>query len=220
MWRRIGTVHATPATVALGLGLTLLAITLAIVLSGSPTVLARTNSTLAEEPIVQAAGGSGACQDGEAIPAGIAAIRLTLVAIVGPRVAVTVESRGRRVAGGSVGSGWTAGALTVPVALAHPLAAARVCFALGRSVERVEVGGAATSPAVAARTLTGRVLPGRFTVEYMRPASGSWWSMAESLARRMGLGHAPAGTWLAALVVIAMGATVAGASWLLVRELR
>jgi hypothetical protein len=219
MWRRVWTVRATRATVALGAGLALLAVALAVVLSGSPTVLASANSTPADEPIMQAASGTGACQGGEAVPAGTTAIRLTLVAIIGPRVTVTVGSGVKRLAEGSVGSDWTAGAVTVPVAFAHPVAYARVCFALGRSVESVEVGGAAASPTAVARTLQGRALPGRFTVEYMRPTKGSWWSMAKTVARRMGLGHAPSGTWLAALLLVAMAAIVAGASWLLVREL-
>lgn len=220
MRSRVGAIRLTRATVALSVGLVLLAAALTVVLSGSPTVLARANATPAEEPIMKAAGGDGACQGGEAVPGGTTAVRLTLVAILGPRVTVTIASGGRRVAAGSTGSGWTAGSVTVPVAVAHPLASARVCFALGRSVEAAEVGGAATTPIIAARSLAGRVLPGRFTVEYMRPAAGSWWSTAETVARRMGLGHDPAGTWLAVLLVGAMAATVAAASWLLVRELR
>jgi len=84
----------------------------------------------------------------------------------------------------------------------------------------VEVGGAGAGPATAARTLAGDRLPGRFTIEYMRPASASWWSSIETVARRLGLGHAPSGTWLAVFLLLAMGTVVATASWLAVRELR
>lgn len=210
----------TRVTAALSAALALLAIALIVVLSGSPTELARANSSPPEQPIVRAAGGEGACQGGEAVPAGTSAIRLTLVAILGPRVSVTVDAGGRRMAAGSVGSGWTAGAVSVPVTVAHAVRSARICFALGRSVEAVEVGGAPRSQVVAARTLSGKVLPGRFTVEYLRSSGSSWWSLARTVARRMGLGHAPSGTWLAALLALAMGASVGVASWLLVRELR
>src|SRR5262249_13894834 len=37
---------------------------------------------------------------------------------------------------------------------------------------------------------------GRFRIEYLRPAHGSWWARASSVAHRMGLGHAPSGTWI------------------------
>jgi hypothetical protein len=36
----------------------------------------------------------------------------------------------------------------------------------------------------------------------------------------MGLGHAPAGTWIVLLLAAVMAAVLAGASWLTVRELR
>jgi hypothetical protein len=220
MWGRVRALDLSPLRVALAVALGLLAVVLVLVLSGSPTELARANGAPAEEPITQLGAGAGACQDSETLPAGTNAIRLTLVAILGPHVDVAVSSGGRRIAAGSVGSGWTAGSVTVPIAtLAHPVRDARVCFTLGRSVEKVEVGGAARGAGSAARTLTGGALPGRFTVEYMRPATSSWWGSAKTVARRLGVGHAPAGTWLAGLLLLAMAAVVAGASWLLLREL-
>jgi hypothetical protein len=221
MWRPVGRSGGSArVSVALSLGLALLAIALAVVLSGSPLVLAHANQVPADEPIYKATGGSGACQPGETVPAGVSAIRLILVAVVGPRVSLTVGSPGGPVTSGSVGGGWTAGAVTVPVKpLAHPVGSARICFQLGGSAEAVEVGGSAARPALAARTLTGKVLPGRFTVEYMHRAHGSWWSTGETVARRLGLGHAPSGTWLAVLMLLAMGSVVAGASWLVLREL-
>jgi hypothetical protein len=222
MWRPVGRLGSSArVTVALGLGLALLAVALTIILSGSPLVLARANPVPADEPVYRATGGSGACQDGETVPAGVSAVRLILVAVVGPRVSVTIASAAGPVAAGSVDSGWTAGAVTVPVkALAHPVASARICFQLGRSAEGVEVGGSPARPALAARTLSGKALPGRFTIEYMHRAHGSWWSSAETVARRLGLGHAPSGTWLAVLLLLTMGSVVATASWLALKELR
>jgi hypothetical protein len=43
--------------------------------------------------------------------------------------------------------------------------------------------------------------------------------MAETVARHVGLGRAPSGTWVVLLLLIAMGAVLATASWLLLREL-
>jgi hypothetical protein len=220
MWRRVAKARKSRATVALGAGLVLLAIALAIVLSGSPLVVIRANATPADEPILRATGNSGACQDGEALPAGVSAIRLILVAVVGPQVGVTVTAGSRPLAAGSTGSGWTAGAVTVPVKpLSHATPGARICFKLGRSAEGVEVGGSKASAAVAARSLDGRPLPGRFTVEYLHRGSSSWWSSAKAVSRRLGLGHAPAGSWIALLLIVAMGGVVATASWLVTREL-
>jgi hypothetical protein len=211
----------TRAAVALVAGLGLIAIVIVITLSGSPLVVAQTNATPANEPILEAGSGAGACQAGEALPAGTSAIRLTLVAAVGPRVSVTVQSGGRVLADGAAGSGWTSGAVTVPVKpLARSASQTRICFRLGHALETVLLGGAHTGAAVAARTIEGRTLPGRFTVEYMRSGHSSWWSSAQTVVRQMGLGRAPSGGWVALLVLVLMGAALASASWLALKELR
>jgi hypothetical protein len=211
----------TRTAAALVAGLSLLALALVLTLSGSPLVVANTNATPANEPILEAASGAGACQAGETLPADISAIRLTLVAAAGPRVNVTALSGGRVLTSGSAASGWTSGAVTVPVkALAHPASNVRLCFTLGRSVETIARGGARASAALAARNRAGKPLPGRFTVEYMRPSHSSWWSLAPTVARHIGLGRAPAGGWVAWLVLATMGAVLLGASWLVVKESR
>lgn len=221
MWRRVSGAGSSPTAAALAAGLALLAIALVVTLSGSPLVVAHANNTPADQPILRATSHTGACQDGEVLPAGISAIRLILVAVVGPSVSVTLTSGAHPLAAGVAGSGWTSGAVTVPVkALPRAASRARICFKLGQSAEGVEVGGSHTGAALAARGLDGKALPGRFTVEYMRSGKGSWWSSAQTVARRIGLGHAPEGTWLALLLIASMGAILATASWLLMRELR
>lgn len=211
----------TRAAIALAAALAAVAIVLAVVLSGSPLVVVHTNAVPADEPISEGKGNAGACQEGELLPAGVSAIRLTLVTLAGPSVSVSVSAGERTLASGTTGSGWTAGAVTVPVRpLAHAVAGTRICFALGRSVESVTYGGSHTSPAIAARTPSGTRLPGRFTVEYMRRGARSWWSLALPVARRIGLGKAPAGTWVALLLALAMAAVCAGAACLVVKELR
>jgi hypothetical protein len=211
----------TRTTGALVTGLALLAIALVITLSGSPLVVTHTNAIPANEPILEAGSASNACQAGEALPAGTTAIRLTLVAATGPRVSLDVLSGGRVLASGVTAGGWTSGAVTVPVkALSHSVAPVRICFKLGPSAETVQLGGSRTSATTAARNLSGAPLPGRFTVEYMRRGDSSWWSLAKTAARHMGLGRAPSGTWVALLVALLMGTVLATASWLIVKELR
>lgn len=210
----------TRTTGALVAGLALLAIALVLTLSGSPLVVTHTNATPASEPILEAGSGSNACQAGEALPGGTTAIRLTLVAAVGPRVSLSVFSGARVLTSGITAGGWTSGAVTVPVkALPHAAAPVRICFKLGPSAETVQLGGSRTSATTAARSLSGVPLPGRFTVEYMRRGDSSWWSLAKTMAIHMGLGRAPSGTWVALLVLLLMGTTVATASWLIVKEL-
>ncbi len=64
------------------------------------------------------------------------------------------------------------------------------------------------------------MLPGRIAVEYVRAGSSSWWSLVPSVARRMGLGRAWAGTWVAAMVALLMVTGIVLASWLTLREAR
>jgi hypothetical protein len=231
----------TRPVVALALGLALVAVALVLTLSGSPLVVAYTNAAPANEPLLEATSALGACQGGEVLSAHISAIRLTLVTAAGPRVSVTALSGGRVLTSGTVGSGWTSGAVTIPVRpVPRAVAGVRICFDLGPPVEAVAVGGSRTSPTVGgAKTATagresaatsggssaaterdGRPLAGRFTVEYMRRGRGSWWSLAQTVARHMGLGRAPAGTWVVLALAAAMGVAIAAASWLAVRELR
>jgi hypothetical protein len=213
-------VHVTRAKLALVGGLVLMVIAIVVTLSGSPLVVAHANGTVPNEAIVETASEAEACQGGEALPAGISAIRLTLSSVAGPRVSLTVLSGTRVLAAGAVGSGWTSGAVTVPVRpVARAVSHVRVCFRLGPTVETVAIYGSPTPTAVAARDGAGAPLPGRITVEYMRSARGTWWSAASGVARHIGLGRAPSGSWVALLLVVLMGAAVASASWLVAKGL-
>ncbi|MGA9285492.1 MAG: hypothetical protein WBV85_08615 [Solirubrobacteraceae bacterium] len=208
-----------PVALALVAGFAVLALALVLTLSGSPTVLARANGVPANQPILEAKSGS-ACQAGEFLPAGTSAIRLTLVADAGPKVSVGVFSGGRSVASGVTGSGWTSGAVTVPLKpLRHHVFPATVCFKFAQSAETVQLGGASANAATAARNASGVTLPGRFTVEYLRSGPTSWWSLASTVAHHFGLGRAPSGTWIAWLVLLIMVASVTLASYLVLREL-
>jgi hypothetical protein len=206
---------------ALAVGLTLVAVALGVTLSRSPLVVSRANPTLANGVIANTYDAAQACQGGEIVPAGTSAIRLTLTSDIGPRLGLRVLSGARVATAGVVGNGWTGGSVTVPVRpLAHTLTNARICFELGPGTDRVGIVGISTRPGVAARSKGGEALPGRFKIEYMRTGPNTWWSLAKAVARHMGLGHAPSGTWIAPFLFALMGAVIATASWLTVRELR
>jgi hypothetical protein len=206
--------------VALGVGLLLGAGAVAFTLSQAPTTIARV-STPQQTFIAEAQRKARVCQSGEVLPRETSAIRLRMFAFLGPRVALEVLAHGRVLTHGERGSGWTGGVVTVPVS---PLPTAQqgvqLCFTLfGNGDESVGLAGEPTSAALAARG-EGGALSGRVRVEYMRPGRASWWSLAPEVARRMGLGHAAAGTWSVLLVIALMASLLATCSRLLLRELR
>ncbi len=210
------------ARVALVGGLALIAIAAVIVLSGSPPVLAGTNGVIPVPypPLTSVPGGGGGCQAGETVPADSSAIRLSLEASAGPRVSVAVRVGGRTVARGVSVQGWLGKVVTVPIApLERTVHHATVCFSFAGAEERVSLLGVRTAPRSAASS-GARALPGRIAVEYVRAGSSSWWSLASSVARRMGLGRAWAGTWVAAIVALLMATGIVLASWLTLRESR
>jgi hypothetical protein len=209
--------RAVRITVVLGLALTTVA--LAVTLARAPLVIAGTNSI---QSAVKLTSGESitACQANEVLPRGTSAIRLSLEALIGPKVTVTVRAGTLTLARGARNAGWKAADVTVPVGrVRHTTPHVQVCFALAPSYTPVIVLGERTRQAVAASTAEGP-LPGRVSVEYMRQGDRSWLSLASSVAQRMGLGHAGSGAWIA-LLVAALAATVAALSvWLVLRELR
>jgi hypothetical protein len=212
---------STRVSLALGAGLALTVVTVAVMLSGSPATLAGTNSVPFVGEVANTNGDASACQASETLPRGTSAIRLSLEAAIGPSVSVQAVSGGRVVARGVRGSGWSGGTVTVPVrpVVSRAVDGVTVCFKLGPTREIVTIEGQLTKPVSAARG-EGKTLPGRMRIEYMRAGRNSWWSLALPTARRLGLGHAWAGSWVALLLATLMGALVALCSWVLLRELR
>jgi hypothetical protein len=88
---------------------------------------------------------------------------------------------------------------------------ARICVTTGPVVEPLQINGTRV------RTPGGAVTLMR--LEYLRPSSASWLSLVPSVAHHMGLAHAPAGTWVAYLLIVSMAAVAAVASRLVLREL-
>jgi hypothetical protein len=122
-------------------------------------------------------------------------------------------ARGERPAGWGIDE-----TVTVPVErVAHAIPTAKICVVFGPVTEAVQINGV-QQPATGVSGAAEREV--RFAVEYLRPGSSSWWSLASTVARRMGFGHAPSGTWIVFLLLALTVAIVALASRLLLRELR
>jgi hypothetical protein len=205
---------------ALAVGLSLIAVALPLTLLHAPLVRAGESSKYTHTELVRTTERAEACQTQEALPSGTSAIRLGLTTVLGPRVAVRVSSGGRLVTQGTHAPGWEGASVTVPVRpLRGSLASAKVCVLLSLLNGPVAMLGWHTSPAVAAAG-GGERLPGRMHIEYLRRGSQTWWSMATSVARRLGLGRAASGTWNALLVMALATLLVGLSSWLLLRELR
>jgi hypothetical protein len=175
----------------------------AILLSQSPPVVARSNAVPTLELIGGISGPFETCQRGETLPAGTTAIRLSLESMFGPRVAVRVLGPGGALTAGEVASGWGRQSVTVPVQpRPRTVAGVDVCFAFAPKDETVLVRGAEHGPGT-----------GRFRVEYLRPGTRTWWALAAPIARHMALGRAAAGIWVVFAAAAGMLAVAGVASW-------
>jgi hypothetical protein len=205
--------------VALTIGLALLVLALALTLTQAPTSLAR-RSTSEDQILGTVSHKVDYCQEDEVLPRETSAIRVHIYAEYGPRVTAALSQKGRVIAHGQQGVGWTGGAVTLPVgALSRTRSGVRLCVALSlNGYETVSLLGEQTPSARAAHS-ANTTLQGRLTVEYLRAGRSSWWSLLPEVARRAGLGHAPSGTWVLAFVAALMTGMLALCAGLLVREL-
>jgi hypothetical protein len=205
--------------VALATGLVLTAAAIGTVLAGAPITVAGSNGVPLEQVLGYSRGGPIGCVKAGTLPPGTSALRLPVGANVGPRVSVSVFAGPRLVAHGVRAAGWgISETVTVPIKpLPRAIPEVRVCVAIGRATEAVEVKGAVV------RKLTpgGRIVgyAERFRVEYLRAGPSSWWSLISSVAHRMGLGHAASGTWVVFLELALMIAVAALSSWLILGAL-
>jgi hypothetical protein len=201
------------ARIALAVGLALIAIAIAVRLARPPLVVAGTNSVPGETPIAVTRGSTSGCQEHEALPGGTTAIRLWISVNIGPRVSLTAFSGSRVVARGTRTAGWTGEFATIPIQrIPRTISPAKICFALGPGLEKIGLLGARASNRASGEAPKMRI-------EYMRPGSRSWWSLASSVLRRMGLGRSPSGTWIALLPLLLMAAAAVLAAWLILRQL-
>jgi len=195
-------------------GLALIALAIALTLSRSPPVLAGTNSVAPSKAVVKTRGDSILCQADEDVPAGTIAVRLWVHANVSPAVTALVRAGSRTLAKGRAPSGRLTATIAVPIArLARAAPDAEVCFEFGPAVETILLIGESSAPAHSGAA------PYRVRVEYLRPGRTSWWAMAGAIARRLGLGRAPSGSWVWLLPILLMACAVALTVRLLARQL-
>jgi hypothetical protein len=200
---------------ALAVGLAACALALAITLSRSPPVLAGTNSVAAEGFVATTRGNATFCQDGETLPSGTSAIRLSVNTNISPKVEAVVYSGSRMVTHGAQQPGPLTAAIAVPVTpLQRTVVDAKVCFELGPVVEPMRLLGGRTHP-----QRRGEKPAIKIKVEYLRAGRRSWWSLVPTLARHIGLGRAPSGAWVAWIPVLLMAGAGFGAALLLLRQL-
>jgi predicted membrane protein DUF2142 len=200
--------------VALVVGLSLIAFAAVAVLSSSPLVVAGGNSVEPRASVIVTRSNAVYCQGGETLPAGTAAIRVWVITNVSPRVQVIVYSGLRIVTRGELPPGRLASTLAIPVSrVSRALADVEVCFKVGPVVERMLLIGGRTPDWRPGET------PVKVRVEYLRAGPRSWWSLAPSVARHIGLGRAPSGTWAWLTPIVLMALASVLAVWLVARQL-
>jgi hypothetical protein len=222
------------AKLTLAAGIALIGAVGAWTFTGSPPRVVSVSGRPANTTLGYTIGNAAICQGNETLPGGVSAVRLSMIAFIGSNVRVIAYNGSRALTEGRHGPTWMGTSVTVPVEpVDRTTSDVTLCLALGPTSERVEFPGRRTSARAAAltwrtrRTPTpalaaseGEPLPGRMGVEYLASGRSSWWSLALSVARHMGIGHFVRGTWVALLVVALMAGVGLLALALTLRELR
>jgi hypothetical protein len=206
--------------ITLALGFILITAVLGVILLQAPDDIISTNSVTVTQPLGLFDRHAKVCQATERLPASTEALRISLIGYFAPAVSVTVSHGGQFAASGRHNAGWFGGALTLPLhpAVITPLDA-KICLTRGPGGLPIELAGNVASTALAA-TANGQTLPGRMRIEYLRSGHRSWLSLARHVARRLGLGHSPSGTWIVLPLLAVMAMATALGAWLLLREAR
>lgn len=180
-------------------GLTLIAVVAAVTLSRSPPVVASENSVPPSTVVAKTNGDSILCQRGERVPSGTIAVRLWVHTNISPEVHVVVRSGSRVITKGGQEPGRLTETIAIPVArVTSAITDASTCFEFGPAVETVLLLGEQVSEPRAGEA------PFRVRVEYLRAGHATWWDMASLVARRIGLGRAPSGSWVVLLPLVLM----------------
>jgi len=198
---------------ALAAGLLATAAALGLVLSSSPVAVAGSDGVAAKLGVEHIYGSETSCQGGGTVPRGTTAVRVSLSANIGPQVSLEVLSGSTLVTEGKRSAGWGVDeTVTVPVKrVPRTISDSRICITTGAVVEPLQVNG------LPVKTAGGVIVLLRF--EYLRPSSSAWLSLVSAVAHRMGLAHAPDGTWVAYMLIGLMLAVSATAARLVLREL-
>lgn len=195
-----------------------IAVVIVVVLSHAPAVVAGTNGAAAHGRLELRGGDVSGCQQVGTVPQGTTALRVSIGAGAGPRVRLRVFSEGHLATQGELPAGWgLAAAAVVPVKrLSHELRNATVCTTLGRDVGPLGAMGRQRPDPTGVSSLSDVEL----RMEYLQPGTRSWWSLAGSVADRMGLGRAKSGPWIVGLALLLMFAVAGLAARLALDDLR
>jgi hypothetical protein len=192
--------------IALIVGLVALALAAALTLTKSPARVVGSDSIPLRIQVARLRGGDSGCQAGGTVPGGTSALRLFVESTVGPSLDVSIRLGRRVLSRGHIPSGWTGAGVVVPVRrLGHDEHEPLVCFSLGKSGEPILILGARRPEGV--------------RIEYLAAGRSSWYSLALTVARHIGLGRAPSGSWVVLLLAALMAAAGTLACWLCLREL-
>jgi hypothetical protein len=204
--------------VALVASTIVIAVVIFAVLSQKPAVVAGKNAVKIAGHIDLPAGNASSCQQVGTVPQGTSAFRISVSAGVGPWVRLRVLSNGHVVTRGELAAGWgLAAAAVIPVRpLSREVPEALVCTTLGPGHPPITVMGSPRPGATGSLAYSDVEL----RIEYLKPGARSWWSLASSVAYRMGLGRAESGTWIVFLALSLMIAVGALAARLALDELR
>jgi hypothetical protein len=206
--------------ITMAFGFVLITAVLVGILVHAPDEVKSSNSTTVSRELGLFSPHATVCQANERLPASTAALRVSLIAYIGPAVSLTVSHGSQIVASGHRNTGWVGGSLTLP--LQPPLATpidAKICLTRDSGALLAGLLGDA-APSTLTATINGKPLPGRMRIEYLTRGHRSWLSLAKHVARRLGLGHAPSGTWIVLPLAAMMAIAVALGAWLLMREQR
>jgi hypothetical protein len=210
---------ARSVRIALAAGLALVAVAIGVVLTRPPVTVAGSNGVMAEHSVGVAQGGTTGCQAAGTVPAGTTGLRVSASVNVGPKVTARLLSGGRLITQGTRAAGWGIDeSVTIPVRrVPRTIPNAQLCLTFGKSLEPVELVGEQV-PITLANGRPGTTV--RIRIEYLHQGHSSWWSLASTVAHRMGFGHAPSGTWIVFLLIALTITVSALASRLLLRDVR
>jgi len=202
-------------TLAIGIALTIAVG--AVVLTRSPPRVVRVNGTGPVGSLGVTQGELSICQANEVLPAGVSAIRISIVAFLGANLQAAAYHDGRIITAGRRNPDWSGTSATIPVKpVDRTTSHVTLCIAFAPNSELLQIFGlresarnaasAFQSPRLSSRVPSGRktLLRGRLQVTYLASGQHSWWSRASSVATRMGLGHFIGGKWVALLAALLM----------------
>ena len=125
--------------ITLALGFVVIAAVLVAILVQEPREVISTNNITVEREIGLLGPHTTVCQANERLPASTTALRISLIAYIGPAVSVTVAREGRIVTSGHRNAGWVSSSLTLPLRAAVPAPIdAQICLTRGAGAQRRE----------------------------------------------------------------------------------